>query len=115
MLDEYGIDLQALKPLYESCQDCIPFEGPQKVTTGLSSIDGIGLFARVPIASGDAICVARAGPSRTPAGRYTNHSDSPNAVMVKTQDEWRWVARRDIAAGEEILIDYRQALDLHRP
>lgn len=113
MFEACGIELQAFKPLYESCLDCIGFNGPQKVTTGISAIDGIGLFARVSIEIGEQIAVARTGPSRTPAGRYTNHSDSPNAVMVRTGDDWCLVACAAIRAGEEILLDYRQVLKLH--
>ena len=114
MLEEHGVDLQALTPLYESCEDCISFNGPQKVTTGLSAIDGIGLFARWPIAKGELIAVARTGRFRTPAGRYTNHSDLPNADAVVSEGEWRWMARCDIAEDEEILINYRQVLELHQ-
>lgn len=113
MLEEQGLNLQAFEPLYESCVDCIGFDGPQKVTTGISAIDGIGLFACIAIGVAEQIAVARTGGLRTPAGRYTNHSDSPNAIMVKTGDRWCLVARSDIRAGEEILLDYRQVLQLH--
>lgn len=69
---------------------------------------------------------ARIGDKRTPAGRYTNHSASPNAKFVPTRDGLNLVATRRITGmtggrvGEEITIDYRQALELrkqlcHRP
>lgn len=38
-----------------------------------------------------------------PIGWYLNHSFTPNAVR---DDVYKWFAARDIAADEEILIDY---------
>ncbi len=114
MLNSYGVDLQTVKPLYETLEDYIAFEGPQKVTTGLSPIDGIGLFATVTIDSGELIAVARHGIRRTPAGRYTNHSDSPNARLVERGQDWCLVACRAVSAGEEILLNYRDVFELHR-
>lgn len=38
-----------------------------------------------------------------PVGWYLNHSHTPNAVH---SGDYRWYALRDIAAGEEITIDY---------
>ena len=38
-----------------------------------------------------------------PIGWYMNHSFTPNAVR---DGSYRWYAARDIAPGEEILIDY---------
>jgi len=37
-------------------------------------------------------------------GWYLNHSDAPNADH---DEDWEYFANRDIAAGEEIVIDYR--------
>lgn len=38
-------------------------------------------------------------------GWYLNHSDTPNIAL--TDDEDRWFAKRDIAANEELTVDYR--------
>lgn len=47
-----------------------------------------------------------------PIGWYLNHSDTPNAVLgAIVNDDWEWHASRDIAAGEEILVDYNVFLE----
>jgi SET domain-containing protein len=43
--------------------------------------------------------------SRMAVGWYVNHSLRPNAYH---DEDWDYYASRDIAAGEEITIDYRQ-------
>lgn len=65
--------------------------------------------AEVPEAFQD-YCMHRAGGQLVcpkdfgsmPIGWYLNHSQEPNAI----HRDFRWYAARDIAAGEEILIDY---------
>lgn len=114
VLQEWGLTLEILKPLYESLADQIPFDGPQLVETGLSPIDGIGLFAKTAFRPGDSIALARERGKRTPAGRYTNHSDTPNAIVVRREESLYLEACRNINAGEEILIDYRQAFGAAR-
>ncbi len=41
---------------------------------------------------------------RMSVGWFLNHSDSPNA---RRDEKWDYFASRDIAAGEEVTIDYR--------
>jgi len=69
--------------------------------------------------NGDLIAPARIAGMRTPAGRYTNHSNTPNSAMILTAcGDINLIALRDIEGckggdnGEEITIDYRQALAL---
>ena len=89
------------------------------VTVRDSQIEGKGLFSTVPLVSGDIIAPARLNNMRTPAGRFTNHSKYPNA-------EFRQLGNGDIYLvtiqsingcisgnyGEEITVNYRQALSL---
>jgi len=84
-----------------------------------SPIEGKGLFLTSPVKSGDIICAARVDGNRTQAGRYTNHSATPNAKMVKLPNgDIDLVALFDIEGckggdmGVEITVDYRQALAL---
>ena len=55
---------------------------------------------------------------RTPLGRFTNHSRTPNAVFVNQGGDIYLYALRRISGcsggsqGEEVTIDYRQALAL---
>jgi hypothetical protein len=84
-----------------------------------SAIEGQGLFLTSPVKAGDVICQARIKGKRTQAGRFTNHSIFPNAKMVLLpNNDIDLVAISDIngckggSLGEEITIDYRQALSL---
>jgi hypothetical protein len=43
---------------------------------------------------------------RMSIGWYMNHSDAPN-VRYRAPNDFEYCATRDIAAGEEILCDYR--------
>jgi len=100
------------------------------------SATGLGLFAARPIASkaylvtyrGKRIATAEAhrrerragakymfevnrqwsidGSSRRNLGRYLNHSCDPNAEAVLRTGRIVFVARRAIALGEEITLDY---------
>jgi hypothetical protein len=109
LLQEFGLTLEIARPLYERIDDQVPFRGGERVETKLSPVDGIGIFARCDFGPGDVIVCMREGSMRTPAGRYTNHSDTPNAQVVHDEKDLVLVACSGIASGEEVLIDYRQA------
>lgn len=117
---EYGFDPLTVREISENEADQTPFPpGDYKVQVAPSAIEGKGLFATGGFAANELIVPARVDGKRTPAGRYTNHSKTPNAEMV--MDEYGDIylfAVREIAGckggalGEEITIDYRQALGL---
>ena len=84
-----------------------------------ASADALGCRIELRGGPGAVIAPARIAGKRTPAGRYTNHSAKPNAVMVQLPSgDIDLVASRHISGcaggqlGEEITIDYRQALRL---
>jgi hypothetical protein len=84
-----------------------------------SSIQGKGLFVTSPVKIGEIICPARVDGYRTQAGRYTNHSASPNAKMIlQSNGDIDLIAISDFEGckgggiGTEVTIDYRQALAL---
>jgi len=88
-----------------------------KFTVRDSAIEGKGVFLSAPAEADEVLALARINGMRTPAGRYTNHSKTPNARFVKDEGGDIWlVATRRIAGcaggsqGEEVTIDYRQAL-----
>ena len=90
-----------------------------KFTVRDSVIEGKGVFLSAPVDADEVIAPARIYGFRTPAGRYTNHAKNPNAKFVKDQSGDIWlVALRRIAGcaggsqGEEVTVDYRQALAL---
>lgn len=117
-IDAFGFDADLVRQISENESDQIPFPlGEYKVAVGKSQIEGQGLFATGNIPQFEVIAPALLDGKRTPAGRFTNHSKNPNAMMFRMEDGTIYlVALRDIAgckggnAGEEITVDYRQAL-----
>lgn len=90
-----------------------------KVTIRPSPIEGLGVFLSAPAEAEEVIAPARIAGFRTPVGRYTNHSKTPNARFVLADNGTIYlVANRRIAGccggdqGEEVTVDYRQALAL---
>lgn len=90
-----------------------------KIKVSDSPIEGKGLFSLSVFSKDEIICPARISGKRTQAGRYTNHSSHPNAVMkISGFGDIDLVALREIKGcqgggqGEEITIDYRQAVSL---
>lgn len=90
-----------------------------KFTVRDSAIEGKGVFLSAPVEVDEVIAPARIDGLRTPAGRYTNHAKTPNAKFVKDQSGDIWlIATQRIAGcaggsqGEEVTVDYRQALAL---
>lgn len=119
---EYGYDAATVAAISEDETDQIPFpEGSYKVAVLSSPIHGKGLFATGEIAANELIAPARLGGKRTPAGRYTNHSATPNAEMVLAENGDVYLFSNQVlsgckggSVGEEITIDYRRALSLGR-
>lgn len=120
VLVEFGFTENIARSQSENTDDQIPMpHGGYSVAVFDSPIEGKGLFATAGIEEGEIIAPARIKGMRTPAGRFTNHSKMPNAVMVKLPNgDVDLVATKKISgakggyAGNEITIDYRQALRL---
>lgn len=120
VLLETGFSHETAVTQSENEEDQTEFpNGYWRVRVQESPIQGMGLFSTYPINAGEIIAPARIGGLRTPAGRFTNHSKTPNAIMVRKEDgDIDLVAAKRIEgccggdAGEEITIDYRQALRL---
>lgn len=122
VLKELGVTEEEVRQRSEVIEDMVelPF-GSYKIKIGNSNIEGKGLKATANIVAGEYIAPARIGLKRTIAGRYTNHSASPNAEFKETPSgDVFLVALKDIQGckggqdGEEITIDYRQAYRLAR-
>jgi hypothetical protein len=111
-LDEFGIDDEVITSLLHKTDDLTPF--PDCYTGILrfnaSSIEGIGLFANRRIIGGETFAPARLDGMRTPGGRFVNHAISPNSRFEPIGKDLWLVANRDIPEGEEITLDYREAL-----
>jgi hypothetical protein len=103
-------------------------------TIGESHIQGLGLFTKRSRVKGERLFVAiNADETVTPIGGKINHCPSkadvggggrtavlPNTYLSATPDkttgEWWIIALRDIAAGEELTVDYTNTPDfIHKP
>ncbi|MGY6278305.1 SET domain-containing protein-lysine N-methyltransferase [Methylomonas sp. MgM2] len=104
-----GTDEAALHKIMCDHSDLIPFDLDYPVMLQQSPIHGMGLFATASFEAGQVICPARIGVHRTPAGRYTNHSSEPNAMMQAVDGGIVVVAIRDIAAVDEVTVCYLHA------
>ena len=77
------------------------------VQVAASDLHGLGVMAGVAFEIGDVIGPSRVGGSRTPLGRYTNHSAYPNAVMQPVYNgDVALVTCRSIQPGDEITTHY---------
>ena len=92
-----------------------------KIKISDSPIEGKGLFATANIENDEVIAPARIGEKRTFAGRFTNHSINPNAKMIRCiNGDIDLIAIKQIVGcrggydGDEITINYRQAIALVR-
>lgn len=120
VLQQSGFSREVVQEQSLNEDDQIPMpEGSWKLKLGPSDIAGKGVFVTSYVKAGEVIAPARLGGKRTPAGRYTNHAASPNARMEQLPNgDIQLVAIRPIsgcmggADGEEVTIDYRQALSL---
>ena len=74
------------------------------LVVGPSPITGRGLFAGA-VAELDRMGIDARGTRR--GSRFINHSFATNTFMRRTRDRAEFYALRDIAAGEELTVDYR--------
>lgn len=116
-----GFTPASVRAQSENPHDQIPMPSgfAAKFTVRDSTIEGKGVFLSAPVDDGEVIAPARIDGMRTPAGRYTNHAKNPNAKFIKDESGDIWlVATQRIAGcsggsqGEEVTVDYRQALAL---
>lgn len=82
-----------------------------KVHVTKSAIAGQGVFAVHLIESGEQVGALKRGRQCFELWRFTNHSPTPNAAVVKFREYLILVALRDIAIGDEITANYRQVKD----
>lgn len=114
-LAEYGLTQGFVTRLVENTADQIPMpDGVDTIELRDSLIEGCGMFATRDIGAGEFIAPARIRGKRTPAGRHINHSSRANAAFFSLPDGGLDArAIRAIEAGEEVTVDYRQAMQVN--
>lgn len=83
------------------------------ITKRESPINGYGLFSSKDININEVICPARLNGNRTIAGRYANHSKTPNAKPILVGDDVYYKATESIDAGSELTINYRDSIKIN--
>jgi len=118
MLAEHGVDPETVRKQSYNENDRVDINSPI-LRLAPSPIEGTGLFLTAPVQQGDLICPARVNGLRTQAGRYTNHSPTPNAFFVFLPNgDIDLVALVDIpgcaggSLGTELTVDYRKTIVL---
>lgn len=85
---------------------------PHDVTLQSSNIDGLGLFAKADIEPSRRLGWTHVDFEghliRTPLGGFVNHSETPNAFILKNINFRELIVIRDIKVGEEITVYYTE-------
>ena len=116
-VEELGFTPEQVREISENESDQIPMpEGNSKAIVAESPIEGRGVFATCAIKSGELAGVARLNGKRTPIGRFTNHSATPNCEMVRLGDDCiALIAITNLRGccggnpGDEMTVNYRQS------
>jgi len=75
--------------------------------TAKSDIHGTGLYSNLGHLANTVVCPARLGGKRTIAGRYANHSHTPNCSMYLVEGgSVLLLALRQLEPREELTVDY---------
>lgn len=112
MCDDIGFTPNEVRHMSENPHNLIQFPPGEDfgVEVRPSEIEGKGLFTKRHFKTGEMICPAAIAEMRTPAGRYTNHSDHPNSYFLCTPSgRVMMVAGRNITPDSELTVDYRQS------
>ena len=113
-LGEVGKTPEQFRAGSEQTTDVVEQPAGEPVAVGQSGIEGQGILVQGDAPAGKPLAtVFTADGSRTQAGRYLNHSQDPNAELSLTPDgRIMAVPTRDLKAGEELTVDYRQAAQI---
>jgi hypothetical protein len=110
LASDLGHTLASMRKLVET--DDVIYHNDYDVYIDESDINGTGLFADNIFRHGDLIAPMRIGNNRSIAGRYTNHSLTPNSKPEYVNNVLSLVCVKPISCSEEITVNYREVLKL---
>lgn len=103
-LKEMGLSVLAMDQAKARMPDPIP---SPVIRVLQSEIEGVGAFSTCDYGANEMICFAMISDSWTEAGRYANHSSSPNGEILPTRGGLKLSSLSPIEKGEEITVNYR--------
>ena len=109
-LEQLGVDQPTMDAIVTIENDLVDMPEGHDVELKESPVHGIGMFATRYFFAGEVICPGRLDGKRTPAGRYINHSQDANVMPYKFGDDLYVIALKDVGVGNELFIDYRDAV-----
>jgi hypothetical protein len=112
-LEQLGVDQDTMDAIVTIESDLIDMPEGHDVELKESPVHGLGMFATRHFFAGEVICPGRLDGKRTPAGRYINHSCDANVIPYKFGDDLYVIALKDVGVGNELLIDYRDAISVN--
>jgi len=114
-LKECGLSEKIVYAIAINMEDHIDFPKDYSIERKLSNIAGYGMFTTRKFRAWEMICPGRIFNKRTLAGRGINHSDNPNTVCVRFENDLYFVAKINIIKDEELTADYRQVGLINSP
>lgn len=112
MVSSIGMSQEEITKQVENTKDMTDLpKGYGHLYVSDSKIDKKGFFSGKKILDGELIAPARIKDLRTNAGRYCNHAFFANAKILVTDKGADLVAIKNIEAGEEITVNYRQVIE----
>lgn len=112
-LEQLGVDQDTMDAIVTIESDLIDMPEGHDVELKESPVHGLGMFATRHFFAGEVICPGRLDGKRTPAGRYINHSCDANVMPYKFGDDLYVIALKDVGVGNELFIDYRDAMSIN--
>lgn len=112
-LEQLGVDQDTMDAIVTIESDLIDMPKGHDVELKESPVHGLGMFATRHFFAGEVICPGRLDGKRTPAGRYINHSCDANVIPYKFGDDLYVIALKDVGVGNELFIDYRDAMNIN--
>jgi hypothetical protein len=109
-LGQIGLSQEEMYKIVKNEFDVIDIPKEYFVELKDSKIHGKGLFATKDFIAGELICPGRIDGMRTLAGRFINHAFDSNVVPTLVGENIDAIAKRNIRAGEELLVDYRASM-----
>jgi len=117
LVKELGMSNEAVDAQVKNTEDQLDenSEHNEKLVLMESKIHGIGLFSKLHYKKDDFVSMARVDGKRSYAGRYSNHSETPNCYMkIDDCGNVAMHANKNIDSGEELTTNYRHTILIGR-